>query len=117
MKTMLKTLMFVIAMITFPGQVFALKCGHRLVDIGDGKVKVILRCGEPDFRETRERGNLRNCIESGYVNDDGSRQGNQNCHVQIIDVWTYNFGPRKFMKELVFVDGVLENINMLEYGY
>ncbi len=119
MKPALKKLIISISLVIFSGQVFALRCGHRLVDVGDRKAKVYLRCGDPDFRENRERYIPRNCNDGGYVDDygyvDSYRQ--QNCRVEIIDVWTYNLGTRKFMRELVFVNGVLKEINSLGYGY
>ena len=126
MKLALKKLMIIIALATFSGQVLALRCGHRLVNKGDGKVKVYSRCGDPDFSEMRERYVPRNC-NSGYQDDYGyfyngirymnDRNNYHNCHVEIVEVWTYNFGPRKFMRELIFIGGILKEINSLEYGY
>ena len=55
MKLALKKLLVIIPLVVFSGQVFALKCGHKLVGKGDGKAKVYTRCGDPDFSETRER--------------------------------------------------------------
>ncbi len=111
MKLTLKILAVTIPLLIFSGQVLALKCGNRLVGIGDGKVKVFLRCGEPDFKETRERRTPINCLIDRYS------YNFQICRVKIIDVWTYNFGSTRFMRELAFIDGVLEDIKLLEYGY
>lgn len=115
----MKILVMIIPLLIYSGQVLALKCGHRLIEVGDGKVKVILRCGEPDFSEIRERRVPRNCVEEGYIDyyEYRSRRNYQRCHFETVDVWTYNFGPTKFMRELVFIDGVLEDINLLGYGY
>jgi hypothetical protein len=106
----------------FSGQALALRCGSRLVDVGDRKAKILTRCGEPDFSETRERQIPANCADSGYYQDEygyiNDRYNSyQSCRIEIVDVWTYNFGRRKFIKELIFVDGVLNKINNLEYGY
>jgi len=34
-----------------------------------------------------------------------------------VDIWTYNFGPYKLMRRIRFVDGVVEEIETLGYGY
>ncbi len=118
MKLTLKTFV-IMFLIICSGQVQALKCGHRLIEEGDGKVKVMLRCGEPDFSETRDRRIPRHCVEDRYRDDYNSRYriNHQRCQYETVDVWTYNFGTTKFMRELVFVDGILEDINVLGYGY
>lgn len=117
--------MFVI----FSDQALALRCGRRIVDIGDKKPKVLSRCGEPMYMETRERKFPSHCIDRGmsineYYDINGyNRYQNQRgydyppiCNVEIIDVWTYNFGPRKLMRELFFRDGILKKIDTIGYG-
>lgn len=81
-------------------QAHALRCGNKLVDRGDRKHKVLHACGEPTYRDAYERP-----IPGAYF------LFNQ------VDVWTYNFGPRRFMYELIFEQGVLVRINQLGYGY
>ncbi len=113
-------ILLTIPLTIFSEQVFALRCGHRIVDAGDSKVKILLRCGAADFSETRERRTPKGCTRDSYYEDDSwyiDRYRHQNCRVEIIEVWTYNFGPTKFMRELIFVEGVLDEINMLGYGY
>jgi hypothetical protein len=120
MKQVLKKMIVVISLIIFSGQALALKCGHRLVNKGDAKAKVYSRCGSPDYSETRELYIPQNCNQNNYVDEYGysdSSDNYQDCYVEIIDVLTYNFGPRKFMRELVFIDGILRDINSLGYGY
>ena len=34
-----------------------------------------------------------------------------------VEIWTYNFGPYKLMRQVRFVDGVIEEIETLGYGY
>ena len=34
-----------------------------------------------------------------------------------MEIWTYNFGPNKLMRRLRFVDGELQDIETLGYGY
>lgn len=116
-------------------QALALRCGTKLIDIGDSKHKVAYVCGEPDFREIREIRYPSHCRERGYHYDDDHHQYNRRrykqynyndyryrsnyatCQYRTVDVWIYNFGPRKFMRELIFRKGIVKKINTLEYGY
>ncbi len=34
-----------------------------------------------------------------------------------VDLWTYNFGARRFMRQLRFENGILKDIKSLRYGY
>ncbi len=36
---------------------------------------------------------------------------------ELVEEWTYNFGPHSFMYRLRFADGVLRSITTLNYGY
>ena len=125
MKTIKKLTFLFVIYLNFSGSVMALQCGKRIVDVGDSKIKVFSRCGEPDFTETRERKYPSFCNNREYnsnrynsYNQNYTNQSHyQDCQIEIIDVWTYNFGPRKFMRELIFIRGNLKKINLLEYGY
>lgn len=124
-------LLFSVSLLGFCEQVLALRCGNKIINTGDNKPKVLARCGEPDFAETQERRYPSYCRERNYYNRDrysyndygysyrrSRRVHNYSiCHIKIVDVWTYNFGPRKFIKELIFQNGYLKEINSLEYGY
>ncbi len=90
----------VILFLIISGQVHALRCGTKLIQIGDRKHEVIKYCGEPTFIDYFQR----SAPFYPY-------------YYQIIDVWTYNFGSSKFMQELYFENGRLIKINELDYGY
>ena len=109
-------LLFFISLMLFSVQSHALRCGNKIIGAGDSKYKILARCGEPDFVETREKYSPPGCNKYEYYNPYGATRLPA-CHVEFIEVWTYNFGPHKFIKELVFRDGVLKEINNLEYGY
>ena len=131
MKNRFKVLLLSVSLLGFSEQTLALRCGSKIISIGDKKPKVLARCGEPDFAETQERKYPSYCRDTDYYDrDDYSYNGFSYsyrsprrlrnypiCHFKIVDVWTYNFGPRKFIKELIFRDGYLKEINSLEYGY
>jgi hypothetical protein len=90
---------------------YALRCGNRLVDVGDGQATVLRKCGEPATREWRViyRPQLVSDPVTGFPRTE---------YVPVeIEVWLYNFGPQRFMQELSFEAGRLITIEPLEYGY
>lgn len=105
-----KMLLISLAMM-FAGDVLAMRCGHRLVRIGDHKSEVMEKCGEPDSVDERRaiRGSR---LRHPY----GALEIDQFEEV-LIEEWIYNFGPRKFQQLLEFEDGELKQIRNLGYGY
>ena len=119
-KNLSNILVLSFILFVFSERALALKCGHRIIDVGAKKSKVISRCGEPLFIETRERKYPLYCIDrlgsvNGYYNQRGSAIYPV-CSFEIIEVWTYNFGSKKFMRELIFRKGILTDIILLDYG-
>lgn len=68
-----------------------LRCGTELVSPGDSKVEVIKKCGEPLLRETV-------AVKKTPSAD------------EIVDRWTYDQGPGRFLKILTFEAGELVTI-------
>lgn len=66
----------------------SLRCGPKLVSVGDNKLDVLSKCGEPDMREK---------ITGLY----GS---------QVEEEWIYNLGSGDFMYTLTFEGGALKSI-------
>jgi hypothetical protein len=80
----------------------SMKCGTRLVSRGDGKAKVLLRCGEPFFREiigekTYHRRFFHYFTRSSTV---------------IVERWTYNLGSTRFLRILTFEGDRLVRIEL-----
>ena len=69
--------------------VTSVRCGSRLVMVGDNKLDVLSKCGEPNMREK---------ITGQY----GS---------QTEEEWTYNFGSGDFLYTLTFEGGHLKRID------
>jgi len=89
-----------------------MRCGHRLVAQGDPVSKVRALCGEPEDIAYSEI--LR--LPSYVLNGRRVYFGNEMVAVRV-EHWIYNFGPNKFMRRLKFVDGILEEIESLDYGH
>lgn len=90
----------------------ALDCNRRLILVGDPMTRVRTLCGEPASITTR--------IESrtvfGTVGRAGGAFGEAHTVTIQVEVWVYDFGPRRFMEELTFADGTLRGTRALGYG-
>lgn len=101
----------------FSHSVFALRCGHTLVDLGDYKEDVIDKCGEPESIESHieRRG------ASNFVDQSSRRQGSGALLYTEIEVvveeWIYNFGRRRFKQYMRFENGKLIEIRDLGYAH
>ena len=88
----------------------AFRCGHQLVQEGDYKWDVLNKCGRPEWSDQRTaiRGSrLRHPY--GALEEDRYEE-------VVIDEWIYNFGPTRFKRLLYFENGVLKDIQKLDYG-
>jgi hypothetical protein len=81
----------------------ALDCGTRLVVRGDRSSYVRSVCGEPQSATTRTETRT----VGGYNQVPGGVIGGFNTVTVQIDTWIYDFGPSRFMEELIFENGVL----------
>ena len=129
MSKSLITIFLLLTILFVSEQTFALKCGNKLVDVGDYKYKVYAICGEPDFSEIRTIKFPSQCRGREYYGSDSRYYRNDyryrddyyprftNCQYKTVDIWIYNFGPRKFMREVIFLEGIVKEINTLDYGY
>jgi hypothetical protein len=102
-----------------------IRCSNRVVKAGDPKAKVAGLCGEPTHKEQRTT------YASGFPRQrvivDGSvRQSpadaellfNDRSFVEVpVDVWLYNRGSNRLMREIVFRDNRVIEINVLGKGF
>ncbi|MGD8567267.1 MAG: DUF2845 domain-containing protein [Gammaproteobacteria bacterium] len=101
-----------------------MRCGTKLVSIGDTKAEVLLACGEPLLKETIavqqetehsefHAENYPLLVKHGLIKRDGSvSAGSESSIAFPIDQWTYNIGAGKFLRILIFQGGrlaVIEN--------
>lgn len=89
-----------------------LRCGSKVVETGDSQSTVRFKCGEP--AEVARQSAMR---RPTFVRNGRVFYGGDDLVEVPVEVWTYNFGPNKFMRRLRFVGGVLEEIVTLGYGH
>ncbi|MFT4925520.1 MAG: hypothetical protein ACI8WB_001613 [Phenylobacterium sp.] len=119
----------------------ALRCGTKLASEGDSQYKFFKLCGEPDFVETKVVYLTKSASKkypdiSGYhihdaqgekgfgghrptktkvINSDVIISHEQEQQVEI-EKWTYDFGRRKLIRKVRFIDGVAVEITTHGYG-
>jgi hypothetical protein len=108
---------FVVIALGFLGSTSAFadgfRCGTKLVTEGASRTEVAHKCGEPtDVRTARSV--FRRPVVWGYgrpmyVGEDAIEI--------VVEIWTYNLGPNKLMREIRFEDGIVVDIDTLGYGY
>ena len=105
-----------------------LRCGTRLITIGDYKDRVLSECGEPDhvqvWEEERVYGFRHHPQYYGvydnyeYVHPgDGAGRPYRIRKLVIVEEWTYNHGPSRFLDHLRLENGVVRDITSGDYGY
>lgn len=90
----------------------AMRCGSRLVTSGDTRSAVLSICGEPNEVETHSI--LRR--PTYWLNGRLVTYGDGYVEVPV-EIWLYNFGPYKLLRRVRFVDGRVDDIETLGYGY
>jgi hypothetical protein len=101
----------VLLAIAAPAAADAMRCGGKLVSDGDTRSKVRAMCGEPADVQTRS------VLRRPFVGLRGRLIFGDALIEVPIEVWTYNFGPYKLMRRVSFVDGIVDDIETLGYGY
>ena len=101
-------------------------CNGNLVSEGATRYEVLSECGEPDFKDLRfekrvKRDYYRNLFPRGewgwYREQEFYREPYLAIEEVVIEEWTYNFGPARFIRYLIFENGRLSQIETGEYGF
>lgn len=85
----------------------SLRCAGGIVQTGDAKIDVLAKCGRPSLVEDhlRERGTY------------DARSGVARRVSAPVDVWTYDFGPNRFVQVIRLAKGRVVAIERGSYGY
>jgi len=82
------------------------ECSEQIVSVGDAKSDVIVKCGEPAWKDIRQE-EFREKIDAGQTRKT----------FVTIEEWTYNLGPNRFVRIFTFRNGKLADIRTGGYGY
>jgi hypothetical protein len=95
-----------------PAHADGMRCGSRLIRDGDARAEVRAFCGEPADVQTRSILRRPTYTVGGRIFYSGDGL------IEIpVETWTYNFGPNKLMRRVKFIDGVVDDVETLGYGY
>jgi len=81
------------------------RCDRQVVSVGDNKLEVLRKCGEPTMKEIegyKSKGVFRKNIYTGRVH-----WGREDLPVER---WYYDRGRHEFMRVLTFIGGTLDKI-------
>ena len=98
-----------------------MRCGNKLISLGDSADKLAAACGAPTTEDEYEE-------ESGYYFDTPKfhdqnrshgehRKGFQVRKLVKIKLWTYNNGPNRFIEYVRIENGRIVKIENGGYGY
>ena len=88
----------------------SLECNRQLVQIGDSKISVLQKCGEPIFKDSFCKPREPNTIDQ--INGD-RKIIIDIAQCQQVDEWSYNPGSGRFITTLHFERGEVRSI---KYG-
>jgi hypothetical protein len=89
-----------------------LRCGNKLVSDEDTLEQVLAKCGEAT--EVQHTSLWRRPVL--WIHGRPMHVGQDEIEIPV-ELWTYNFGPNKFMRRIRFEDGLVVEIKTLGYGY
>jgi len=123
------TLLMIISILALnDARATSLRCGVRLITEGDFKARVLAECGEPDhvevWEEERVYGYRHHPSYYGNFDNYEYRRPDERYgtpyrikKLVIIEEWTYNHGPGRFMDHLRLENGIVVDIISGDYGY
>ena len=92
--------------------VYGLRCGNNLVDVGDQKIEVLRKCGKPDIVD---RWDEEQVVAGSAADQIG--EGRRTRVFANVEQWTYNFGPTRFLYILIFRNGILAEVKTGDHGF
>jgi hypothetical protein len=103
-----------------------MRCGTRIVTIGESRYTVRAKCGPPSQKDVRhEKRIARDTYRDLFPSQGNSKNREQEKYREPlfveenveIEEWTYNLGPTSFIRYLYFENGKLVQIETGDYGF
>jgi hypothetical protein len=105
MRTAIASLLaFIVLIYAAPSQAETLRCGSKLITVGETKSQILAKCGEPDFVENVEAPVRARGLDGRVVVVGSTNQ----------EVWTYKRAPGKFPAVLTFEGITLRSIEFIK---
>ncbi len=112
-------LMFVIVLVVSHVAAADLRCGTKIIVLGERQYDVLRKCGEPSNVTTWEEMRIKKEFGAGVLDPDpGFRRVPLLVEERVtIEEWEYNLGSNSFIRYLRFENGRLIKITEGDYGY
>jgi hypothetical protein len=99
----------------------AMRCGSRLISEGDPGDKVVNECGQPTSVDSweEERYDYFDRLPPANRYREFERYGNAyrvRAFIRV-EVWTYNYGPSRFLDYVRLENGIVRKVYSGGYGY
>lgn len=94
-----------------PARADSLRCDGGLVSVGDTKLDLLGKCGQPALAEARP------VERAGALLTPGQRLQASRTVAGTVETWTYNFGPRRFTSVVTLEGGRVVRVERGGYGY
>lgn len=105
MKILCIATLLLFSFLPSPAAADSLSCENGIVSSGDGAADLLLKCGQPEWKNAHEE----TVVES--LDKDSRRKT-----VILVEEWTYNLGPDRFMRIVTVRNGVVTAVRTGGYG-
>jgi hypothetical protein len=92
------------------------RCGRRVVSTGDHMLEVRKRCGDPDFVAQRTDKRKVKVKVRRWVEDHVEEVSEEQVVEVLVDEWTYDLGPRRFIRFVMFENNRVIGVTTGGYG-
>jgi hypothetical protein len=92
------------------------RCGNRLVTQGDHMLEVRKKCGEPDFVSQRTDERKVKAKVRHFSNGQMVEVGEEETIDVLVEQWTYDLGPRRFIRYVDFENARVARVTTGNYG-
>src|SRR6478736_5677758 len=100
-----------VALFALPARADSVSCDGGYVSVDDTKLDLLGKCGEPTLIEAR-------LDQQTTSQTDASGQTAATRTVRTpVEVWTYNFGPQRFLQYVTIAAGKVVSISTGGYGF
>jgi hypothetical protein len=102
-------LSFLIVLLTIPvsvTQAASFTCTGGIISAGDSRTDLIMKCGEPDRKDSHNE----------EIVERTDREITRKIYITV-EEWTYDLGPRQFMRIVTIKNGTISDIRTGGYGH
>lgn len=111
MKALKRSILAIAVGLFAMSDAYAFRCGTSLALKGDHLIEILKKCGEPDYKEKYSKQGF------GFHQIHPVLSLQRTYGTIVVEVWTYNRGPHRFIQQLKFENGFLKEIKSLGYGF